>query len=132
MTFFSNLGVTVILCSFRLILEGNGGKEIHQPSRLEFLEKFSANNFVLSDAKKQHFRATIYRRYSRFISWEHYYCSNFPKVMWGQVMLHWRIHTSIPTWAHSQNAVAPPRSIEFKDKLLWNISKVIMEQWSSG
>ena len=35
-------------------------------------------------------------------------------------------------WAHSQNAVAPPRSIEFKDKLLWNISKVIMEQWSSG
>ena len=40
-----------ILCSFRLVLEGKTGKEIPEPSRLEFLEKFLANNFALSDAE---------------------------------------------------------------------------------
>ena len=36
---------------FQLILEGNTGKEIPESSRLEFLEKFSANNFALSDVE---------------------------------------------------------------------------------
>ena len=45
------LGVTEILCSFRLVLEGKTGKEITESSRLEFLEKFSGNNFALSDAE---------------------------------------------------------------------------------
>ena len=40
-----------ILCSFRLILEGKTGKEIPESSRFEFLEKFLANNFALSDAE---------------------------------------------------------------------------------
>ena len=40
-----------ILCNFKLVLEGKTGKEIHESSRLEFLEKFSANNFALSDAE---------------------------------------------------------------------------------
>ena len=40
-----------ILCSFRLVLEGKIGKEIPESSRLEFLEKFLANNFALSDAE---------------------------------------------------------------------------------
>ena len=40
-----------ILCSFRLVLEGKIGKEILQSSRFEFLEKFLANNFALSDAE---------------------------------------------------------------------------------
>ena len=40
-----------ILCSFRLVLEEKTGKEIPESSRLEFLEKFSANNFALSDAE---------------------------------------------------------------------------------
>ena len=43
-----------ILCSFRLVLEGKTGKEIPETSRgshKEFLEKFLANNFVLSDAE---------------------------------------------------------------------------------
>ena len=39
------------LCSFRLVLEGKTGKEIPEPSRLEFLEKSLANNFALSDAE---------------------------------------------------------------------------------
>ena len=44
------LGVTEI-CSFRLVLEGKTSKEIPESSRLEFLEKFLANNFALSDAE---------------------------------------------------------------------------------
>ena len=40
-----------ILCSFRLVLERKAGKEIPQWSRLEFLEKFSENNFALSNAE---------------------------------------------------------------------------------
>ena len=51
MNFLTILGVTEILCSFRLVLSGKAGKEIPESSRLEFLEKFSANNFALSDAE---------------------------------------------------------------------------------
>ena len=51
MTFLTILGVTEILCSFRLVLEGKTGKEIPESSRLEFLEQFSTNNFALSDAE---------------------------------------------------------------------------------
>ena len=51
MTFLTILGVTEILCSFRLVLEGKTDKEIPESSKLEFLEKFSANNFALSDAE---------------------------------------------------------------------------------
>ena len=39
------------ICSFKLVLEGKTGKGIPESSRLEFLEKFSANNFALSDAE---------------------------------------------------------------------------------
>ena len=51
LTFLTILGVTEILCSFKLVLEGKTGKEISESSTLEFLEKFSANNFALSDAE---------------------------------------------------------------------------------
>ena len=47
--FLTILGVTEILWSFKLVLEGKTGKEIPESSRLEFLEKFSVNNFALSD-----------------------------------------------------------------------------------
>ena len=40
-----------ILCSFKLVLEGKIGKETPESSRLEFKEKFSGNNFDLSDAE---------------------------------------------------------------------------------
>ena len=40
-----------MLGSFRLILAGTTGKEIPESSRLEFLEKFLANNFTLSNAE---------------------------------------------------------------------------------
>ena len=51
MTFSTNVGVTEILFSFKLVLEEKKSKEITESSRLEFLEKFSANNFALSDAQ---------------------------------------------------------------------------------
>ena len=51
MTFLINLEVTETLCSFRIVLEWKTGKEISDSSRFEFLEKFSANNFTLSDAE---------------------------------------------------------------------------------
>ena len=47
--------VTEILCSFKLVLEGKTGKEIPESSRLEFLEKFLANNFAFSDAEDNTF-----------------------------------------------------------------------------
>ena len=49
--FLTILGVMEILCSFRLVLEENTVKEIPESSKLEFLEKFLANNFALSDAE---------------------------------------------------------------------------------
>ena len=51
MTFLNILGAIEILSSFRLVLEGKMSKEIPKSSRLEFLEKFSANNFASSDAE---------------------------------------------------------------------------------
>ena len=50
MTFLTILAVTEILCSFRLVLEGKAGKEILDSSRLQFLEKFLANDFALSNS----------------------------------------------------------------------------------
>ena len=40
MTFLTILGVTDILCSFRLVLERKAVKDIPESSRLEFLENF--------------------------------------------------------------------------------------------
>ena len=45
--------MTEILCSFILVLEGKVGKEIPESSRLELLEKFSVNNYAVSDATPQ-------------------------------------------------------------------------------
>ena len=49
--FLDNLKVRGILYSFRLVLKGKARKEIPGSSRLEFLEKFSASNSVLSDVE---------------------------------------------------------------------------------
>ena len=51
MTFLTILEVTEILCSFKLVQEGKTGKEITESSKLEFLERFSTNNFALADAE---------------------------------------------------------------------------------
>ena len=49
MIFLTILVVKEILYGFRLLLEEKPGKEMPESSRLEFLEEFLANNFVLSD-----------------------------------------------------------------------------------
>ena len=51
MTFLTIVEVAEILYSFKLFLERKTVKDIPESSRLEFLENFSANNFVLSDAE---------------------------------------------------------------------------------
>ena len=51
MTFLTILGVTEIFCSFKLVLEGKTGKEIHESARLEFLEKF-LGNILLNQMRK--------------------------------------------------------------------------------
>ena len=56
MTFLTILRVTQILCSFRLVLEEKTSKKIPESSRLEFLVKFSANTFALSDAEDNTYR----------------------------------------------------------------------------
>ena len=43
--------VTGILCSFKVVLEEKKSKEIPESSRLQFIQKCSANNFSLSDAE---------------------------------------------------------------------------------
>ena len=50
-TFLTILGVTEILCSFKLVLEGKIGKDIPESSRPESLEKFSGKTFALSDTE---------------------------------------------------------------------------------
>ena len=50
-TFLTIFGVTEILWSFKLVLEGKTGKETPESSRLEFKEQFSANSFALSGAE---------------------------------------------------------------------------------
>ena len=51
MTFLTILVVIEILCSFTLVLEGKTGKEIPESSGLEFLQKFLANHFTLSEVE---------------------------------------------------------------------------------
>ena len=51
MTFLTIFGLTEILCTFKLVLQGKTGKEIPESSKLEVLENFSPNNFALSDAE---------------------------------------------------------------------------------
>ena len=51
MTFLTILGVTEILCTFRLVTEEKTCKKISESSRLKILENFSANSFALLDAE---------------------------------------------------------------------------------
>ena len=44
--------VTEILCSFRLVLKGQTGKEILESLRSEFTEMVLVNNFALSDTER--------------------------------------------------------------------------------
>ena len=79
MTFLTILGVTEILCSFRLVLRGKTGKEIPESSRSEFLEKSLANNFALSDAEDNTSRSLNRGGIADLPLWRTLF-SNLPKV----------------------------------------------------
>ena len=81
MTFLTILRGTEILCSYRLVLEGKTGKDIPQPSRLEFLEKFSANNFILSDAE-DNTSGQLNREGNSSFNFVENTIDNLPKVFW--------------------------------------------------
>ena len=51
MTFKNHIGSYRNIMQFQISPKRENSKEIPKSSRLEFLEKFSANNFVLSDAE---------------------------------------------------------------------------------
>ena len=51
MTILTILGITEILYSFELVLEGKTGKEVPESARLEFLEKNIANIFISTSTK---------------------------------------------------------------------------------
>ena len=55
MTFLTISGVTEIFCSFRLVLDEKTSKDVSDSSRLDFSEKFIANNFSLIDAESNTF-----------------------------------------------------------------------------
>ena len=55
MTFLTKLGITWILCIFRLVLEGKAGKEIHESSWLGLFKKFAGYDFGLSDGEDNTF-----------------------------------------------------------------------------
>ena len=52
MTFLTILGVTEILCSFRLVLEGKTGKEI--PDSSQVLRKVFSKHFCFIRCRRQH------------------------------------------------------------------------------
>ena len=49
----TNLGVTLILCSFRQVLEGKAGNAMPESSQLESLETFSTINFFFNRCKQK-------------------------------------------------------------------------------
>ena len=81
MTFLTILRGTETLCSYRLVLEGKTGKDIPQPSRLEFSEKFSANNFILSDAE-DNTSGPLNREGNSSFNFVENTIDNLPKVFW--------------------------------------------------
>ena len=72
-----------ILCSFRLVLEKQEGKEINESSRLEFIKKFLINNFALLDAEYN----TSGLSKQIYLCWEHYW--QFAKSPDSQVSGKW-------------------------------------------
>ena len=91
------------------------GKEIPESSRLEFLEKYSANNFALSDAEDNtsgllNSRGIadlpLLRRLFLWSAAAAQAAKNHGEE-WGLTWyFRWEIYTPIPTWTHSQKSLA--------------------------
>ena len=79
MTFPTKLGVTEILCSFKLVLEGKGGKEMPELLRCSSQKSFQ-QTILLYRMQKTTPPAVGQRRYSRFTFVENA-ISNSPKFL---------------------------------------------------
>ena len=97
MTFLTILAVTEILRSFRLVLEGTTGKEIHEPSRLVH-RKVSNKQFCFIRCKRQYLRAVEKRRYSRFTFVE-VFLSLSPNIDSSLVVQFFRMASGVPSFA---------------------------------
>ena len=81
MTFLTNLGVTWLLCSFRLVPKRKQVKR-YGVIKIRILRKVFIKEFCFIRCIKQHIRAINQKRYNRFIFLENIN-SNSPKVMWA-------------------------------------------------
>ena len=93
------LGVTEILCSFRLVLKGKTGQEIPESLRLEFSEKFPAYNFALSDTEDNISGPLNRGGIAELLCWEHYW--KFAKYPKSQVSRKWwtlLFHEHMQVW----------------------------------
>ena len=91
-----------ILYSFRLVLEEKAGNEIPESSRLEFLEKFSANNFIFIRYKREHVGTINQRRYSR-LTYVEINFSNSTKIARVKFMRSDRLFRFISTFGSFKN-----------------------------
>ena len=66
------MGVTGILCSFKLFVEWTAGKVIHQSSSIDLSENISANNFALSHAEENIAGPLNTGEIAGWLCWEHY------------------------------------------------------------
>ena len=76
---FNHLRSYINIIQFRLVLEGKAGKERLKSPRSEFLEKFLANNFALSDAEG-HILGSLNRGGITDLPFVENTMSNLPKV----------------------------------------------------
>ena len=80
MTFLTILGVTEILCIFRLVLKGKTGKEIYSwVIKIRVVRKVFSKQFCFIRCRRQRLQAVAYSRYSGFTFAENT-ISNSPKV----------------------------------------------------
>ena len=132
MTFLTILGVTETLCSCRL-----EGKEIPESSRFEFLEMFSATNFVLSDAEaplgswiEEVSRFNLLLQMNKLISTNYYRStSNWKPWRWVRldlVLLMRDIYIK-SSLNFLTKLTTSSRSTRLKDIFPWNISQRIMK-----
>ena len=69
---FSHLGSYRNIMQFQISYRRENGKKIPESSRLEFIEKFSANNFALSDAEVNTSGSLNRGGKQIYVSWEQY------------------------------------------------------------
>ena len=135
MTLLTILGVTEILCSFRLVLEGKTGKEI-ESSRFKFLERFLANNFTLwygedntSELLNRGGIADLPMLRTLLVIPQKLWEPSFWEKMYCFVLLAYAILAALRTIL--QQSLPPELSFRFSRFILWVHKKVISMNYGS-